>query len=271
MPTVSALHVYPIKSCRGVSVDRAEVVRRGLAHDRRWMVVDAGGRFVTQRAQPRMALVDVAIEGDALRLEAPGMGALLIPLEVERGERRAVEVWGDRCEGVVHGEASAWFSSFLGIACALVHMPADVERAVEPESARPGDLVSFADGFPFLLTSEASLDDLNGRLVEPVSMIRFRPNIVVRGAPPFAEDGWGPVRIGSLGFVVAKKCVRCTIPTVDPQSGRRGKEPLRTLARYRNEDGEVMFGVNLVHDGAGEVRVGDSVEPLDRTGQPPQR
>jgi uncharacterized protein YcbX len=204
---LSGLYVYPIKSCAGISMDSAELSATGLRHDRRWMLVDGDGKFMSQRAHPRMA---------------------------------------------------------LRFPCRLVRKPDDDPRLVDSHYAENGDQVGFADGFAFLLISEASLEELNDRLEDPLPMNRFRPNFVVRGCNPYAEDGWGHVRIGDVSFRVAEACPRCAITTTDQETGARGKEPLRTLATYRKFDGEVFFGRNLIHDTLGTVRVGDSVEVTPR-------
>lgn len=262
MSTVAELRVYPIKSCRGVSVPQARVVRRGLAADRRWMVVDADGRFVTQREVPRMTLVQVRAGGDTMHLTAPHMPELTLPLEPTHGECREVEVWEDRVAALAHPDGSAWVARLLGPGHELVFMPDTTDRPVAPGYDGGGGIVSFADAFPFLLTSESSLAELNARMHEPLPMERFRPNIVVDGAAPFAEDEWTTLRIGDIPFRMVKHCVRCSITTVDPDTAERGKEPLATLATFRrNDSGGVTFGVNLVHEGTGTLRVGDAVVP----------
>jgi uncharacterized protein YcbX len=256
---VSALYIYPIKSCRGIRVRQWPVVARGFAADRRWMIVDSRGKFVTQRELPQLALVDVALAGDRLRLNGPGQPELVLPLAHEDGEPRVVEVWQDRALGVAHAPGSAWFSSYLAGSYELVYMPEQHQRAVNPARAKSGDIVGFADAYPFLVISEASLADLNSRLEVPVVMERFRPNIVVSGTEPFAEDDYARVQIGDITFRGPKRCDRCVITTIDPVTGERGKEPLRTLAKYRATDQKVWFGMNLIHDGAGTLRVGDAV------------
>jgi len=261
-PRVSALYRYPVKSCRGQALSEAELDPYGLAGDRRWMVVDEAGAFLTQRQYPKMALVVPSLGPDALTLNAPGMESLPLPLARERTERDGVTIWGDRCAAWDEGErAAAWFSEVLGLRCRLVHTGDGFERPVKPEHARAGDQVAFADGFPFLLISQAALDDLNARLEAPLEMIRFRPNLVVSGTAPFAEDGWGRIRIGATAFRVVKPCARCAITTVDPATGARGQEPLRTLSTYRRTpEGKVNFGQNLIHEPKrGTLRVGDAV------------
>jgi uncharacterized protein len=223
------------------------------------MVVDTNGRLVTQRELFQLALVDTAIEGDRLRVSAPGQPELDLPVAHESGAARTVEVWQDRACGVVHALGSEWFSSYLEGAYELVYMPDSHRRQVNPSRANLGDIVSFADGYPFLLISEASLADLNSRLETPLVMERFRPNIVISNTAPFAEDEYSHVRIGEVSFRGVKRCERCVITTIDPLTGERGREPLRTLAKYRLDDQKVWFGMNLIHDGTGVLRVGDAV------------
>jgi uncharacterized protein YcbX len=261
--TLSALYRYPVKSLRGEACDAREVGRTGLSGDRRWMVVDRDGRFLTQRQQPRMALIAARLdERGELHLAAPGMPELRVA--PASGGRIEVVVWGDRLEAVpAGGEAAAWLSDFLALDCRLVSFADDVSRAVDPAYAAATDQVGFADGFPFLLISQASLDDLNARLGQPLPMLRFRPNLVVEGCAPYAEDGWRRIRIGDVSFRVAKPCSRCIIPTIDPATAERGQEPLRTLMGYRRRDNKVYFGQNLVHDSGGHLAVGMSVEVLE--------
>ncbi len=262
---LSRLYVYPIKSCAGISLESAELCATGLRHDRRWMLVDETGEFMSQRAHPRMALISTHLSDEHLTAAAPGMPDLAIPLRQENGNPIEVNVWGDPNRGMLVGEeADRWFAEFLRFPCRLVRKPDDDLRLVDSRYAKSGDQVGFADGFAFLLISEASLEDLNGRLDDPLPMNRFRPNFVVRGCNPYAEDEWGRVRIGDVPFRVAEACPRCAITTTDQETGTRGKEPLRTLATYRKFDGEVFFGRNLIHDDLGTVRVGDSVEVAPR-------
>lgn len=261
--SLGGLYVYPIKSCGGISLDTAEVDERGIRHDRRWMLVDDDGVFLSQRELPRLALVRVGIEAGGLFVDAPGMPALNVPFEPQ-GEPMLARVWDDPVETLGVGrDADRWFSRFLGVPCRLVCMPALSERRVDPNYGQQNDRVGLADGFPFLLISEASLADLNGRLDEPLRMNRFRPNLVVRGCAPFTEDGWRRIRVGAITFRIVKPCARCVITTVDQANAGVGKEPLRTLARYRKVGSKVLFGQNLIHDGTGVLRVGDAVEVIE--------
>ena len=181
-----------------------------------------------------------------------------------QGASLPVVVWRDKVNAIpVGGDADAWLSEFLAIDCRLVVFPYDARRAVDPDYAAATDQVGFADGFPFLLISQASLDDLNARLAQPVPMLRFRPNLVVEGCAAYAEDGWRRIRIGELEFRVAKPCSRCIIPTIDPATAQRSAEPLRTLMSYRRRDNRIYFGQNLIHDGTGRLAVGMPVEVLE--------
>jgi uncharacterized protein YcbX len=258
---LSQLHVYPIKSAGGIALNASEVDGRGLRHDRRWMLVDEAGSFMSQRRFPRMALIGVRIEPDRLVVDAPEMPSLEVPFEPPDGKLLLARVWDDLVEvSTVNGDADRWFGEFLGVRSKLVYLPDESVRPVDPAFAGSEDQVGLADGFPFLLVSEASLTDLNARLERPVPMNRFRPNLVVRGCEPFAEDGWRLIRIGTMTFRVAKPCARCTITTVDQETAATSKEPLRTLARFRRAGNKVLFGQNLIHDATGALRVGSPVE-----------
>jgi uncharacterized protein YcbX len=264
---LSAINIYPIKSLGGIALNEAKVERRGLQHDRRWMLVDRENTFITQREYARMALVSIRLERDGLELSAPGMETLLIPFDSKDASPATVKIWKDTCEALTVGEfADRWFSKFLATPCRLVHMPDATRRAVNPSYAVKDDIVSFADGYPFLLIGESSLEDLNGRLTSPIPMNRFRPNLVANGSRPFEEDGWRKIQIGATLFHVVKPCERCQIPTIDQETGERtGREPLWTLARYRSSDNKVLFGQNLIADKeGGTLRVGDRIQVIER-------
>jgi uncharacterized protein YcbX len=260
---LSGLYVYPIKSAGGISIGTSDVDERGLRHDRRWMLVDEAGRFISQRRSARMALIRVRLERDGLVVDALGMPSLEVPLQPLAGRLLLARVWDDLVESLtVSDDTDRWFGEFLGVRCRLVYLPDESVRPVDPTYGRPGDRVGLADGFPFLLISEASLSDLNARLEQPVPMNRFRPNLVVRGCEPFAEDGWKLVRIGRITFRVVKPCSRCTITTVDQESAVMVKEPLRTLVRFRRVGTKVLFGQNLIHDEVGTLSEGDPIEVI---------
>ncbi len=262
--TVSALYHYPVKSCAGLAATQLETTRRGFIHDREFMLVDSDGLFLSQREQPRLALIQPTISYDSLTLTAPAMPPLELLIQ-RAGARREAVVWRDACAVVDQGDVAAqWLSDYLQIECRLVRMADEFTRRVDPAYAqRADDQVSFADGYPFLLISEASLADLNSRLPDPLPMNRFRPNIVIAGCEPFAEDGWQQIRIGEMVFDVAKPCARCVITTVDQTTAETSKEPLKTLATYRAVNGGgVMFGQNLLHQKNGLLQVGETVSVI---------
>jgi uncharacterized protein len=259
---LSGLFVYPIKACGGISLDHADVVERGLAFDRRYMLVDRTGTFITQREVPRLCRVATALEQDRIVASAPDAKPLELPrqLSPDAGfERHVYQVWESFGNALCHPAGSRWFSEFLNDEVTLVYMPDSERREVNPKRARPDDIVSFADGYPMLLISEASLADLNSRLDAPLEMRRFRPNLVISGCEPYAEDTFTTLSVGGIGFRAVKRCDRCVVTTIDPETGERGKEPLRTLSHYRLEDNKVWFGMNLIHDGSGTLHVGDAV------------
>jgi len=264
---LSSLYRFPLKSAAGESLQRCASDSLGLLGDRRWMVVAAGtGRFLTQRILPRMALLQAHWQGDtALKLAAPGMPELLVRVPDDK-TMRCVQVWSANPVIPDAGEtAAAWLSDFLGQACRLVYLPEDDGIQVDLDYARLGERTAFSDGFPFLLIGQASLDDLARRVGRPLEMLRFRPNLVVSGAEPYAEDGWKRIRIGQLTFRVVKPCSRCVIPTLDPATGERApdREPLNTLLSYRKGPGGVFFGQNLIAEGRGELELGMPVERLE--------
>ena len=269
--TLSELYVYPIKSAAGIALSEAQMTVHGLQYDRRWMVVDAQGKFITQRRFPRMALISVRI-GEQLEINAPGMAELSVPLVSEPGEFVKVEVWGDACEAIALPHTKAWFSQFLDIPCQLVYMPDSSNRPTAHGKLGEDKLVSFADAYPYLLISEASLSELNQRLTEKggetVTMSRFRPNLVIGGVETaHEEDSWTQIKIGEVIFDLPKLCDRCSIPNVNPKTGDRGKEPTRTLATYRAWDRGIWFGQNAIaqlDSSEQTLRVGDTLEVLAR-------
>jgi uncharacterized protein len=261
---LSGLYLYPIKSSAPLEVQTAVVEPRGLQHDRRWMVVDAENRFLTGRELPRLTLVRAQPEPTGLSLNASGMPSLSVPFP-QTEATVPVSVWKNEVAAKPAGTAAeVWLSEFLQQPVRLVHMDAGVSRPMTDPHSQTGDEVSFADAFPLLLISRAALDGLNARLAKPVSMLRFRPNLVVEGVAAHAEDGWKRIRIGEVEFDVAKACTRCVFTTVDPMRGERDPdgEPLRTLIGYRRTADGVTFGQNLIPRSAGSVRVGDAVEVL---------
>lgn len=261
---LSGLYLYPIKSTAPLPVQDAQVEPRGLRHDRRWMVVNAEGRFLTGRQLPQLTLVRAQPSDGGLELEAPGMPSLSVafpPAQVNV----PVNVWKSEVEArPAAAEVDEWISTFLQLPARLVHMDDGVSRPMTDKQAQSGDEVSFADAFPLLLISQAALETLNARLAKPVSMLQFRPNLVVDGVAAHAEDGWRRIRIGEVEFDVAKPCVRCVFTTVDPSRGERDPagEPLRTLIGYRRTADGVTFGQNLIPRSYGQIRLGDRLEVL---------
>ncbi len=258
---LTALYQYPIKSLGGIALQRARVSPFGLEHDRRWMLVQPDGTFITARKFPQMLLLQPEWRGDQLYVfhSQKDIPPLEIPME-PGGPDMSVVIWDDTVRAVrVGAEADAWFSEQLGMDCHLVYLPDDSFRPVDPRYARETEGVSFADGYPYLIIGESSLADLNSRLPEPVGMDRFRPNMVFSGAEAFAEDGWKKINIGPITFHAVKPCARCVLTTIDPETGKGGKEPLATLSSYRSQDHKVLFGMNLLHEGEGAIKVGDEI------------
>jgi uncharacterized protein YcbX len=269
--TVKSLHVYPVKGLKGIDVAEARATERGFEHDRRWMVVDPEGEFFTQRSRPKLATVWTEFLPAALELSAPDVGSIQVPLLPPTAPSMRVRVWNSVVDAVpASREADAFLSDYLESPCRLVYMPDSTRRASNPDySGGRERLVSFADGYAYLVANANSLADLNRRLAErghaALPMNRFRPNIVVAGAPAYAEDGWSEIRVGDAVFGAAKPCGRCEVTTTDQSTGEvRGPEPLATLATYRESDEfGVMFGLNLVTLQAGTVRVGQPVDLAD--------
>lgn len=262
MVAVSELNVYPVKGLRGFSPTVWPVEPRGLRHDRRWMLVDEEGRFLSQRNTPRMCLYRTAMSDERLQVASPSGETFEVP-KVAAGERLPVTVWDWNGEAVrVSDEADAWFTRELGKPARLVHMPEDVARQTRLEFSLPGDRVGFADAFPTLVASQASLEDLNSRLDEPLPMNRFRPNIVVSGCGAWAEDEWLAFALGDTRFRAAKHCGRCQVTATNQDTAEVGQEPLRTLATFRRkgDSGVVYFGAYFVPEGQGALKVGDLLE-----------
>ncbi|MEU5090528.1 MOSC N-terminal beta barrel domain-containing protein [Streptomyces sp. NPDC021356] len=266
-----SIHIHPVKAFRPVGLTEAVVEPWGLAGDRRWAVIDHGGKVVTQRQQPHLAKAAAELSpGGGLRLSAPGLDPHVVPVP-QPGATVTVDIFGEKVEAVAAGAAAhAWCSALVGAEVRLVHMddPAG-RRPVDPDYARPGETVSFADGFPLLITTLSSLDSLNSLIAEgdhaeegPLPMNRFRPSVVVTGTAAWAEDDWQRIAIGEVTFRVAKPCGRCVVTTTDQTTAERGKEPLRTLGRHRRFGGSLVFGQNLVPESAGTLRLGDPLTIL---------
>ncbi len=263
--SLGAIHIYPVKALGGISLSQSTVTPRGLQNDRRFLVVDVNDQFLTQREHPKMATVWVEIENGDIIFSAPDIESVSFPAMPKELPTRTVQVWSSHVRAhTVTPEADHWLSDYLGTAVQLVYMPDSAERRINPEYAKNGEIVSFADGYPLLIVSEASLADLNARIVansgQPLPMNRFRPNLVIRGCEAFAEDRLGEIAIGEAVFRAVKPCVRCQVTTTDQAAGvARGPEPLQTLATYRDSANGVMFGMNLIPVTLGTVAVGDGV------------
>ncbi len=262
MLKVSQLFVYPVKSLGGIALDQASVTDRGFRYDRRWMLIDENGLFISQREMPKMALMHLQIENDGIRVDyARKNSSFKIPFEPSGNEYTEVFIWEDRCRAqLVSKEADQWFSEMLELNCRLAYMPEESRRITDQRYAPAGSITSLADGYPFLLIGQSSLDDLNSRLPEPILMDRFRPNIVFTGGQPFQEDEMHAFSIGGITFHGVKLCARCLIITIDQATAGQGKEPLKTLAGYRSKNNKILFGQNLVAEGHGEIRIGDQLQ-----------
>ncbi|GAA4049474.1 MOSC domain-containing protein [Hymenobacter glaciei] len=273
MPTalsLTGLYLYPVKSLGGYAVAEAEVTARGLRHDRRWLLVDERNRFLTQRQHPELALLTLAPAYNGFLIshkQRPELLPLFIPFAAQPDRTLFVTVWDDilwAWRGAT--EADEWLSEALGRPCRLVYMSDMVRRDVEPEFNPDGQLVSFADGYPFLLAGEAALADLNTRLTEPVPMNRFRPNLIFGGGHAYEDDTWEKFQIGDVTFRAVRGCGRCVLTTIDQQTAQKNPlgDPLRTLATYRKTENSTLFGQNVTGPGRGHLRVGDAVTVLSR-------
>ncbi len=262
--SVSGIFIYPVKSCAGISLTEAEITPTGFAHDREWMIVKPDGVFITQRQNPKLALIRPTLIDNGVRLSAPEKEEITIPI-ITDGKKISVTVWESTCDAIDQGDDVAeWLSAFIDMPCRMVRMDPQFQRLVKEKHQQSGkDVVSFADALPFLLTTEASLDDLNGRLEKPVPMNRFRPNIVVAGGNAYQEDDWKKIKIGTVDFAVVKPCVRCEITTVDQETGEKGIEPLQTLGTYHVGPKGTLFGQNCIQLGQGIIHVGDKVALLE--------
>lgn len=257
---LTQIWIYPIKSLGGISLSSAKVMEKGLQYDRRWMLVDEDGKFLTQRAHPRMALFKLSLAKDQLIIRH-FEDSVSLPLgEKTYTNQVQVTIWNDTVWAFeVDLGLSKWFSDLLGLKCKLVYFPEENSRPVNPRYKVNDEQVSLADAYPFLIIGQSTLDDLNTRLKEPVPMNRFRPNFVFRGGQPYEEDTWKNFKIGTTRFVGVKLCDRCAVTTVNQDTAEKGIEPLKTLSTYRKRENKVYFGQNLVALDHYEVAVGDTI------------
>jgi uncharacterized protein len=265
MISVSNLTYYPIKACRGFDVSASKVERMGLEHDRRMMVVMPDGGFLTQREHPRLALVTPKLQNDSLTLSAPNFDSLQIGIQ-RSGTPTLVDIWASKGVHAIDqgNEAAAWLSDWLGVSVRLVHFADGFKRRLNPDYAvSTDDHTGFADGYPILIISEESLQDLNSRLDSQVPMNRFRPNLVVKGGKPFAEDTWRRIRIGGVKMALLKPCPRCVVTTIDKDTLEKSKEPLKTLEKFRRHELGAIFGMNVIPLNEGRIEIGMEVEILE--------
>ena len=265
MISVSSLTYYLIKACRGFDVPASSIERMGLEHDRRMMVVTPAGEFLTQREHPRLALVTPSLKNGVLNLSAPDFESIQIGVQTS-DIPMPVDIWSSSgVDAIDQGdEAAAWFSDWLGASVRLVHIADGFKRKLNPiYTVNADDHTGFADGYPILIISEESFQDLNSRLDKPLPMNRFRPNLVVKGCEPFAEDTWKRIRIGDVEMALVKPCPRCVVTTIDKETLAKSKEPLKTLNSYRNHELGAIFGMNTIPLNEGRIEIGMNVEILE--------
>lgn len=261
--TLTGLYIYPIKSLGGIPLNEAKVEEMGLQYDRRWMLIDEEGIFITQRKYAELALLQVSIDktGLTVRHKIEAEKTISFGFTETTGKSVHVTIWDDQCMALeVSEKVNEWFSFFMNKEVKLVHIPENEKRFVDPKYASQQEIVGFADGYPFLIISEASLEGLNERLDNPVPMDRFRPNFVFKGGEPHVEDEFDTFKIGEIQFRAVKPCARCVLTTVNQETAKKTAEPLKTLALYRTKNSKVMFGQNLVHTGKGSIHIGDTLD-----------
>jgi uncharacterized protein len=267
MITVSHLYVYPIKSLGGVSLSSVNITDRGFEYDRRWMLIDDNNNFLTQREFAVMALlqVEIVVEGLKVFHKENETDFIIIPFKPLKNERVNTNIWGVPCTPLlVSDKIDQWFSVALNSPCRLVYMDDDTQVKIDERYNIDNSLTSFSDGFPILMISEASLQDLNSRATEQVPMNRFRPNIVIRNARAFEEDSMKEFVINGITFYGAKPSARCVITTINQSTTEKGKEPLKTLATYRSKNNKIYFGENVIAAGTGEINMGDEIIVIER-------
>jgi uncharacterized protein len=257
---LSQICIYPIKSLGGISLEKSLVTSRGLQHDRRWIVVDANGKMLTQRQFPTMTLMKTSVLENGIGIEYQDK-KIEIPFLPETTETKKVQIWDDLVTVIrVNQTVGKWLSKILETDCDLYFQPDEEQRLIDKKYAFENEHTSLADGFPILIAGEASLQDLNNRLETPVEMLRFRPNLVFAGGEPYEEDIWQSFSINEVNLYGAKPCARCPMPTIDLQTAEFGKEPIKTLATYRKQNNKVYFGQNVLIKNIGKINIGDKIE-----------
>jgi uncharacterized protein YcbX len=261
-PYLQDIYIYPVKSLGGISVTQAEVQQTGLQYDRRWMLTDIEGNFLSQRKFVQMAMLQVSLlpEGLLVSHKKGSPRPLTIPFDTSTGPEITVSIWDDTCTALeVSVAANEWFSQALGMPARLVYMPATTHRPVDTNYAGNNEIVSFADAYPLIIIGQSSLDELNSRLEHPILMNRFRPNLVFNGGAPFCEDSFGSFQIGNVSFNAVKPCSRCVLTTINQEDGSKGQEPLKTLSTYRTHKNKILFGQNLLQKNFGTIKTGDKL------------
>jgi uncharacterized protein len=263
MMQISQLFIYPVKSLGGIAKQSIEITHTGFKHDRRWMLVDENNLFLTQRTHPQMALLQTAEteNGIAVFHKQNPQQTIIIPFENEYNKKLTVTVWDDVCAAVeVNESLNEWFSDRLHINCKLVYMPDDTKRLVDKRYAANDEVTSFSDGYPILMIGQSTLDNLNSKLTEALSMERFRPNLVFTGGHAHIEDEMAAFSIGEINFLGVKPCARCVMTTINQQTAQGGKEPLKTLSTYRQKNNKIYFGQNVLQQQNGIIKVGNEIK-----------
>lgn len=263
---LSEIWIYPIKSLGGFQIESSIIEKRGLQYDRRWMLVDENGQFLTQRKHRKMALLQVKLVENGLQVthKTEAIPSLFIPFDNEPLEYLKVQVWNDECDAyTINNDINHWFSKVLDINCKLVYMPNDSLRQVDLKYASEGDITSFSDAYPILIIGQSALDNLNQKLEKPIPMNRFRPNLVFTGGKPNEEDNWKKFTIGKATFLGMKPCTRCIMTTINQENGKSGSEPLKTMATYRKIGNKILFGQCLIAAAVGKtIAVGNLIKIL---------
>lgn len=267
--TIKELRIYPVKSLAGSTLQQAELQPRGFKDDRRWMLIDENGRFVSQREYPFLTLWQVKVVDGSLDFEHKKTGATFtIPnARANKGSLVDVELWNTHFQArLVEMKDAAAFQKTLGVSARLVYMSNDSQRNINLKYAKQGEEVSFADGYPYLITNTASLDELSERVGEKLEMLRFRPNIIVENTTPFIEDNWKEISINQQKFRIPKPCARCVMITIDPQTTEKNANVLGELAKFRKTGNKVLFGANAIWESSSDeavyIKVGDVVTSI---------
>lgn len=262
-PRIHSLFIHPLKGAKPISIQSMDIEETGPRWDREWMLIDEKNDFLSQRKKAKLCLIEQQINKESLLLSAPGMESITIPVDKYPTSELEVTIFGKKIRGIhVDKNLDQWFSDYFGEAVRLVRSPQENRRLISKNHFKKDQTIHFADGYPFLLTSLSTLDDLNSRLKDPVTMNRFRPNIVIENAPANDEDNWSSYSIGDINFLSVKACARCVVVTVDQDSGKKSGEPLKTLASYRMKDGNILFGQNLVHLNFGKISIGQELQNI---------